>query len=40
MADRKRAVPKIYELHVELEDIEPLVWPAVATAQRRGLQQS
>jgi hypothetical protein len=25
-AARKRAVPKLYELHVELEDIEPLIW--------------
>lgn len=26
MAARKRTVPKIYELYVELEDIEPLIW--------------
>jgi hypothetical protein len=26
MAARKRAVPKLYELHVELEDIEPRIW--------------
>jgi hypothetical protein len=26
MAARKRAAPKLYELHVELEDIEPLIW--------------
>jgi hypothetical protein len=26
MAARKNTVPKIYELHVELEDIEPLIW--------------
>lgn len=25
-AARKRAAPKLYELHVELEDIEPLIW--------------
>lgn len=26
MAARKRAAPKVYELYVELEDIEPLIW--------------
>lgn len=26
MAARKRSTPKVYELHVELEDIEPLIW--------------
>ncbi len=26
MAARKRTAPKVYELHVELEDIEPLIW--------------
>ena len=26
MAARKRAAPKLYELHVELEDIEPPIW--------------
>src|SRR6266478_1396537 len=26
MAARKRAAPKLYELHVELEDIEPRIW--------------
>lgn len=26
MAARKRSTPKAYELHVELEDIEPLIW--------------
>ena len=25
-AARKRAAPKLYELYVELEDIEPLIW--------------
>jgi hypothetical protein len=25
-AARKRAAPKLYELHVELEDIEPSIW--------------
>jgi hypothetical protein len=26
MAARKRAAPKLYELHVELEDIKPPIW--------------
>jgi len=26
MAARKRTAPKVYELYVELEDIEPLIW--------------
>lgn len=26
MATRKRAAPKVYELYVELEDIEPPIW--------------
>ena len=26
MAARKRAAPKLYELHVELENIKPLIW--------------
>jgi Plasmid pRiA4b ORF-3-like protein len=26
MAARKRTAPKVYELQVELEDIEPLIW--------------
>lgn len=26
MAARKRTAPKVYELHVELEDIEPPIW--------------
>lgn len=26
MATRRRTVPKIYELYVELEDIEPVIW--------------
>lgn len=26
MAARKQSTPKVYELHVELEDIEPLIW--------------
>jgi Plasmid pRiA4b ORF-3-like protein len=34
MAARKKAALKIYELHVELEDIEPAIWRRILVPEK------
>jgi len=34
MAARKKTALKIYQLHVELEDIEPIIWRRILVPPR------